>query len=68
MKENGIKWMNMLRDFGYWWKINFYNFERNPIFCSHTGWEPGRYDFRAVNVLKEVDYILCEDTRTSEYF
>ncbi len=40
MKENGVKWMNMLRDFGYWWKINSYNFERNPIFCSHTCREP----------------------------
>lgn len=38
--------MNMPKDFGYWLKINSYNFEWNPIFCSHTRRELGRYDLQ----------------------
>lgn len=35
------------------------------VFGAYTDWEFRRYYARALKVLKEVDYILAEDTRTS---
>jgi hypothetical protein len=44
--------------------LNYFNYVK-IIYRSYTHWQSRRHDFSSHSILKEVDLILAEDTRTS---